>query len=55
MEREEIIEMVADWFGIEPDENGEHDINGYDWQAGCYMNGTWFCLAEVVKMIEANQ
>ena len=41
--------------GIEPDENGEHDINDYDWQAGCYIgsDGRFLSLAEVVKCIES--
>ena len=54
MERQEIMKMLADWFRIEPDEDGTYDIDDYDWQAGCYKNGNWFSLAEVVKCIEAN-
>ena len=39
--------------GFVRDENGEFDIYGYDWQAGCYVNGGKFlCLAEVVKCME---
>lgn len=55
MEREEIMACVAEYFGIEPDENGEHDINDYDWQAGCYIgsDGRFLSLAEVVKCIES--
>ena len=54
MDREEIMELVADWFGISPNENGTFDIDDYNWQSGCYMgNGRWFCLAEVVKCIES--
>lgn len=53
MDRQEIMEMLAGWFEIEPDENGEYDINDYDWQSGCYMNHKWFSLAEVVKCIES--
>lgn len=52
MERYEIMERLAAWFNIEPDENGEWDINDYDWQAGCYMNHAWFSLSEVVKALE---
>lgn len=52
MTREEIMEYVAEYFGIEPNEDGEHDIRDYDWQSGCYINGKWFCLAKVVEMIE---
>ena len=52
MSREELMERLADWFGIEPDENGEYDITDYDWTSGCYMNHTWFSLAEVVRCLE---
>jgi len=54
MAREDIINMLADWFGIEPDENGEHDTDSYEWQAGCYKNGHWFSLAEVVECLDSN-
>lgn len=53
MDRQEIMEHVAEWFGIEPDEDGNFDINDYDWQAGCsMMNGKWLNLEEIVKCIE---
>ena len=52
MERQKIMEYLAEYFYIEPNEDGEFDINDYDWQAGCYTNGKWFSLAEVVKCIE---
>ena len=55
MEREEIMEMVAEWFEIEPDEDGTYNIDDYDWTAGCSMgrDRKWLCLAEVVRMIES--
>lgn len=54
MERQEIMEKVAEWYGIEPDENGEYDIDSYDWQAGCYIaRGTFLNLAGVVRCIES--
>jgi len=53
MSREEIMECVAEYFGIE-NETGEYDIRDYDWQAGCYMgNGRFLSLGEVVKCIES--
>ena len=57
MDRQEIIECVAHWFGIEPDEGYyDYDTNSYNWQAGCYLsgstNGTFLNLAEVVDCIE---
>lgn len=50
MDRDEIIERLAVHFGIEPNENGEYDLDDYDWQAGCSMglSSKWLCLAEVV-------
>ena len=53
MDRQEIMEYVAEYFGIET-EDGEFDINDYDWQAGCYISHDRFLnLAEVVKCIES--
>jgi hypothetical protein len=52
MERQEIMEALAEHYEIEPDENGEYDIEDYDWQAGCYTNGKWMSLAEIVKIME---
>ena len=53
MDREEIMERVAEWFGIEPNEDGSYDIEDYDWQAGCYINGGKFLnLEQVVMCIE---
>lgn len=54
MSRQEIMEMLADWFHVDPDENGEYDINDYDWQSGCSFNGEWLCLAEIVECLETN-
>lgn len=56
MDRQEIMEIIAEWFGIESDEDGNYDIDSYDWQAGCSMGygGKWLCLAEMVKCIECN-
>ena len=32
-ERNDIIRFVAERFNIEPNEDGDWDINDYDWQA----------------------
>lgn len=53
MTRKEIMEALADWFGIDPNEDGKYDIDSYDWQAGCYKGRKWFSLAEVVECIES--
>ena len=53
MSRQEIMEMLGEWFGIEPNEDGTYNIKDYDWQAGCYMGDHWFSLAEVVLCLEA--
>lgn len=54
MLREDIIKMLASWFGIAPNEDGEYDTDDYEWQAGCYKNGKWFCLAEIVECLDSN-
>lgn len=49
--------MLAEWFGVEPNEDGEYDINDYDWCSGCSMgnsSGIWLTLGEVVRCLEAN-
>lgn len=51
MDREEIIERLADYFGIEP-EDGDYDLDGYDWQSGAYLNGReWLSLAVIVDIL----
>ena len=54
MSREEIIQYVANWFGIEPNDDGVYDLDDSDWTTGCrdYVTGKWFCLKEVVKCID---
>ena len=54
MDREEIVEAVAQYFEVERDEEGNYDTDTYDWQAGCYLGsgGKWLSLAEVVDCIE---
>jgi hypothetical protein len=52
MEIQEIMEALAEHYEIEPNENGDYDLEDYDWQAGCYTNGKWMSLAEIVKIIE---
>lgn len=54
MTREEIMERIADFYGIEPSDNGEYDIDSYNWQAGCSLgrDGAWLCLASIVDLIE---
>lgn len=52
MDRQEIIEALAVRFGIEPnEETGEYDLEDYDWQSGCYINGEWLSLAEIVNCL----
>lgn len=53
MDREEIMELLADYFEL--GEDVDFDLDSYDWQAGCYIGGgrKFLCLAEVVKFIES--
>lgn len=52
MDREEIMERLADYFELE---DVDFDIDSYDWQAGYYIGDgrKFLCLAEVVKFIES--
>lgn len=61
MTRNEMIEALAEYFGAELKEkdNGEYDITGYDWEAGCYMGvenswgeNEWLSLRNVVFALE---
>ena len=51
MTRAELIGALADWYGIEPDENGEYDLTDYDWEAGCSFDGAWLSLANIVACL----
>lgn len=52
MDREVIIDKLAFYFELEPEENGEFDLDSYDWQAGCSMGGgLWLNLANVVEAL----
>lgn len=53
MDREEMIERLAEYFGIEPDEEtGEYDLNDYEWQAGCsFGGGVWLNLANIIECL----
>lgn len=55
MDRQTIIGHVGEWFHESTigDDGGLVDIHSdYGWQAGCYHNGIWISLAEIVKLIE---
>ncbi len=52
MDRDEIIYKLAEYFDIEPNENGEYDLSDYEWTAGCRFAGcTWLNLANVVEAL----
>ena len=52
--RKVIMGHVAEWFGIEPDDNGQYDIDDYDWRSGCSMGGgIWLTPSAVVFCIES--
>ena len=59
MTRNEIIEKIADYFGIEYDEidkteNGDYDINNdSNFQTKCILSGGKYVnLVDIVKLIE---
>ena len=52
MTRAELIEKLAEYFEIEPNENGEYNLNDYEWVAGCRFNGdTWLNLKNIVECL----
>ena len=52
--REEIMEHVAYFFGFDAtDDDGEYDLDSYDWTAGCYIGrDSWLSPKQVVYCIE---
>ena len=55
MSKEEFIKVLADEYGIEPNEDGKYDLNDYDWTSGCsfgYGRGVWLTLANIVNAFE---
>ena len=52
MDKEQVIKALAEYFNIRPDDDGEYDLGDYDWTSGCYSNGVWFSLANVVECLE---
>ena len=59
MTRNEIVEKVCEWYGIDTDdleknENGEYDLHSYTFEAGCSLGrgGAWLNLGSVVRLIE---
>ena len=55
MTRNEIIERLVEWFELDypdKDEDGNYIMDGYDWTAGCGINGRWLSLKEIVFCLE---
>lgn len=55
MTRNEVVEAVADYFGIdypEKDEDGQYICEGYEWEAGCYGRNRWMSLASFIEAID---
>ena len=52
MNRQDVVDMVADYYGIETDDNGHANEESYAFQSGCSIgNGTWLTLSSVVDCI----
>lgn len=49
-----IASRIAEFFDIEPDEDGLFDLKSYDWVSGCSLgNGSdWLTLNKVVYFVE---
>lgn len=52
MSMKEIIERLADAYGIEPDEDGFYDLDDYDWRSGCGFSRGWNFLS-LKNVVEA--
>lgn len=53
--RETIMEAVARWFCVEPNEDGSYDINSCDWEAGSSqgsLDKPWISLKNFVLCME---
>jgi hypothetical protein len=48
----EATEIVANRFNISPNDDGNYNTNSYDWEAGCYCNGSWLCPKDALRCIE---
>ena len=46
------IEALAEKFHLHPEEDGEFDMDSYDWTSGCSCNGEWFSLGAVVDVLD---
>lgn len=45
MNIDEIKEVLMNYYDIE-------DENDYDFECGCYINGKWLSLKDIIKIIE---
>lgn len=53
LDREEVIEALANYFGIEKDEDTEtYNFNSYSWEAGGYLNNRWLSLNTIIRALE---
>ena len=56
MTRQEMIEKLAEYFDIEPNEDGEYDLDDYEWTAGCRFNGsTWLNLKNIINCLAEDE
>lgn len=52
--KDEIIEALAEAYGIEKDEDGKYDLDDYEWTSGCsgyHGEYSWLTLANVVEIL----
>lgn len=45
MDIEEIKEILMNHYGIESE-------NDYDYECGCYINGEWLSISDVIYLLE---
>lgn len=58
MNRDTVIMYVANFFGIDPDDDGNYDLSSYGWTAGCYAgrdsNGdaVWMSPSAIIDIFD---
>lgn len=54
--KEKVINLIADYFRLKPDNDGKHDIDSYTWTGGCYVGNMddlqWLSLSKIIEIIE---
>lgn len=55
-ERCRIIEVLANYYRLDlPNKNkkGDYVLNGDGWDTGCFKNGRWFSLENIISVLDS--